>query len=151
MTGRFTGWHMTFILVSFFAVVIAVNLTMAHFASSTFGGLVVENSYVASQKYDGWLEAARREKALGWTLDVKRGDAGHLTAQLSGKDQPIADGEIVAVARHPLGRMPERTLRFRSDGDGRYASVEALPTGRWIVHLKVKARGHSLNEVVDLT
>jgi len=55
MTGRFTGWHMTFILVSFFAVVIAVNLTMAHFASSTFGGLVVENSYVASQKYDGWL------------------------------------------------------------------------------------------------
>jgi len=56
----------------------------------------------------------------------------------------------VAVARHPLGRLPERTLRFRSEDNGRYASIEALPTGRWIVHLKVKARGNSLNEVVDL-
>lgn len=151
MTGRFTGWHMTFILVGFFSVVIAVNLVMAHFATSTFGGLVVENSYVASQKYDSWLEAARREKALGWTFEVKRGGAGHLTARLAGKDQPIAAAVVVAVARHPLGRLPERKLHFRPDGNGAYTSVDALPSGRWIVHLKASAGGHSLNKVVDLT
>ena len=41
---RFTGWHMTTILVAFFAVVITVNIVMARFALSTFGGTVVENS-----------------------------------------------------------------------------------------------------------
>ena len=37
------GWHMTTILVAFFAVVITVNIVMARFALSTFGGTVVEN------------------------------------------------------------------------------------------------------------
>ena len=52
-TGRtFTGWHMATILVSFFAIVVGVNLLMARFATSTFGGVVVENSYVASQQFN---------------------------------------------------------------------------------------------------
>jgi nitrogen fixation protein FixH len=52
----FTGWHMALILIGFFAVVVGVNLLMARFASSTFGGVVVENSYVASQQFNGWLK-----------------------------------------------------------------------------------------------
>jgi nitrogen fixation protein FixH len=43
---------MAMILVAFFAVVIAVNLLMARLAISTFGGVVVENSYVASQHFN---------------------------------------------------------------------------------------------------
>ena len=39
--GRFTGRHMAAILVAFFAIVITVNVTMARFAMSTFGGKVV--------------------------------------------------------------------------------------------------------------
>ena len=35
MTKRFTGWHMAAILVGFFALVVAVNVTMARFATST--------------------------------------------------------------------------------------------------------------------
>ena len=65
--GAFTGRHMTAILVAFFAVVIAVNFTMARFAMSTFGGKVVENSYVASQHYNVWLARAEanRERKTG--------------------------------------------------------------------------------------
>ena len=54
MTKPFTGWHMTAILVGFFSTVIAVNVYMAHAAISTFGGTVVDNSYVASQEFNGW-------------------------------------------------------------------------------------------------
>ena len=43
--------------------------------SSTFGGVVVENSYVASQDFNGWLDEARAERALGWDADVGRDDA----------------------------------------------------------------------------
>src|SRR3546814_10033574 len=63
---RFTGWHMTAILIAFFAAVIAVNMLMATVAVRSFGGTVVENSYVASQKFNGWLAQARAQRRLGW-------------------------------------------------------------------------------------
>ena len=69
MTRRFTGWHFTAIITAFFGVVVAVNLTMAVFATRTFGGVVVENSYVASQKYNDWLDAAKRQQQLAWSIE----------------------------------------------------------------------------------
>jgi hypothetical protein len=57
----FTGRHMAMIMIAFFGVVIAVNVLMARFAVSTFGGVVVENSYVASQHFNRWLDEARVE------------------------------------------------------------------------------------------
>ena len=65
MTRNFNGWHMFAILCAFFGVVIAVNITMATYASTTFGGIVVENSYVASQEFNRWLDEAKAERALG--------------------------------------------------------------------------------------
>ena len=61
---KFTGYHATMMIVGFFAVVVAVNLVMAQFALSTFSGTVVDNSYVASQKYNQWLEQARHQQAV---------------------------------------------------------------------------------------
>ncbi len=151
MTRTFTGRHMTLILVAFFGLVIAINFTMAYFASSTFGGLVVDNSYVASQQYNGWLKKAREEKALGWTLAVRRGEADRLDATLNSADAPLRGAMIEATARHPLGQLPDVLLRFRPVDDGRYVSVEKLPAGRWIVHLRVHAHGRELNRIVDLT
>ena len=74
MTRPFTGRHMAIIIISFFAVIIAVNLTMAYFARSSWTGLVVKNSYVASQSFNRDAEIARQQQALGWqmTLNVKR-------------------------------------------------------------------------------
>ncbi|MBX4975304.1 cation transporter, partial [Rhizobium lentis] len=48
----FTGLHMLLATSAFFAVVIAVNVTMAFYASSSWSGLVVENTYVASQEFN---------------------------------------------------------------------------------------------------
>ena len=61
MSRPFTGRHMAMILVAFFGVVIVVNLIMARYASSTFGGIVVENSYVASQEFNKWLDEAETD------------------------------------------------------------------------------------------
>ncbi len=150
MRSQFTGRHMAAILVAFFGVVIAINLVMATFASRTFGGMIVENSYVASQKFNGWLEKARAEKALGWSLAVKRGARDRLEASLGAGARPIDGAEMAAVAHHPLGRMPERSLRFRNIGAGRYESVSPLPAGRWIVRVSVRVEGRSLHQIVDL-
>ena len=146
----FTGRHMAAILVAFFGVVIAVNITMAVFAGSTFGGLVVENSYVASQRFNGWLEKARQEEALGWTIGLKRAAAGRLEADLAGNGQAIAAARIAILARHPLGQLPERKLGFRALGNGRYESVEPLPAGRWILHVEASADGQAIHRIVDI-
>lgn len=68
MTRPFTGWHMTGIVVAMFGLVIAVNVLMASYAIGTFGGTVVDNSYVASQRFNDWLAEARAQRALKWNV-----------------------------------------------------------------------------------
>lgn len=133
MTSRFSGRHMTMILLAFFGVVVAVNLTMATFATRTFGGVVVANSYVASQKYNGWLAAARRQDQLGWTIGARLDPDRHVSVAV---DQ---SGVVVSgFARHPLGREPDVTLTF----DRGLRSVQALPPGRWAVHVLFRKGAH---------
>lgn len=134
----FTGRHMATIMVGFFAVVVGVNVLMARNASATFGGVVVENSYVASQHYNRWLDEAAAEQALGWKAEMNRGGDGHVVLALSGpRSAPEA---VTAVARHPLGKQPDRALHFVPTATG-LASAEPLPTGRWRVRLEVRAEG----------
>lgn len=137
---RFTGWHMTAILVAFFGVVIAVNVGMARMAMHTFSGVVVENSYDASQQFDRWLDEAAKEQALGWHANVARQADGHVVVTLTGKglDQAVLTGE----GWHPLGQLADRPLTFHRIAGGDYLSDQALPDGRWRLRLKVVANGH---------
>lgn len=136
MTRRFTGWHMATILVAFFGVVIAVNLIMARYASSTFGGIVVENSYVASQEFNGWLDAAKDQEKLGWDAVTTWRPDGRLAVAVRG---PGEDVNVSAEARHPLGRLPDIRLEFTRNGNGRFVSKQSVPDGRWVLRLEVRA------------
>lgn len=134
----FTGKHMAVILVASFAVVFAVNFLMASLATSTFGGVVVENSYVASQNFNHWLDEAAKEKSLGWKVDVARRADGRLTATLTGVP---AYPTVKAIARHPLGRRPDVALTFQKDVSGVYVSDKPLPEGRWVLRFDIEAGG----------
>ena len=142
MTKRFTGWHFTAIITVFFGVVVAVNLTMAVFATRTFGGVVVENSYVASQKYNGWLAAAKRQQKLAWTIEPALDDERRVTIALS-----IDGASVAGFARHPLGREPDVPLTFVTKDAGS-RSVNSLPPGRWNIHLLVR-RGESEARLIE--
>lgn len=140
MTKRFTGWHMATILVSFFSVVIAVNFTMATYASTTFGGIVVENSYVASQEFNGWLGAARTQKRLGWDAVTTWRPDGRLAVAVDG---PGEGARLSGVARHPLGRLPDIPLTFERVGKGRFLSMQGVPEGRWTLRLQLNDDGNT--------
>ncbi len=72
MKGKFTGRKMLAIVVAFFAVIITVNLFMAYKAVGTFPGLVVKNSYVASQEFDRNRTAPVGDLAGGnWNVLLK--------------------------------------------------------------------------------
>lgn len=135
--GPFTGRHMALIMVGFFAVVIGVNVLMARLATSSFTGIVVENSYVASQHFNRWLDEARAEERLGWHARASRAADGHVVIALDGAP---AGAVVSAVAWHPLGRERDRALRFAAR-DGRYRSAEVLPAGRWRIRIEVRAAG----------
>jgi nitrogen fixation protein FixH len=139
MNRTFNGRHMAGILVGFFAVVIAVNLTMARLASGTFGGVVVENSYVASQQFNRWLDEAAAERTLGWKAAASRQADGRVVLALSGPQAAAA--RVTAVARHPLGRSPDRALTFAPQRPGQFLSAQPLPAGRWRLRFEVQAGG----------
>jgi nitrogen fixation protein FixH len=135
MTRRFTGRHLAMILVAFFVVVIGVNLLMARFATSTFGGVVVKNSYVASQNFNRWLEAARAQEQLGWSARASRRTDGRVHIAVTGAGPGVS---VAALARHPLGREADRALTFVREGEGGFMSREKLPPGRWTVRLELR-------------
>lgn len=146
----FTGRHMTIIIISFFAVVISVNLLMARLAVSTFGGKVVENSYVASQNFNDWLAEARAQKALGWRVTVARESDGRaLVDARDASGQLFANARVTAIARHPLGRRPDRRLSFSRIEDGRYVADQRLEAGRWTVIVTVADSGQLVRVVDD--
>ena len=134
MKREFTGKHSAAIIVSGFAIIIAVNLFMATLAVRGFGGVIVENSYVASQEFNDWLDAAEEQEALGWSVEMTRSENGHLLIDTTS----VPDGATVtAEARRPLGQPESKSLSFIEATPGNHVSLEPLDTGRWIVRLKV--------------
>jgi nitrogen fixation protein FixH len=143
MTTRFTGFHMAAILVTFFAVVIGVNMTMAVLATRTFGGMVVDNSYVASQNFNNWLSQARKQQASGLecrlALDAQRRVVLTIAAPMARRGA-IPRGH----AEHPLGRADDVPLRFEEIGIGQFRSRAPIPAGRWILRVALSAKSGDL-------
>lgn len=152
MTRSFTGRHAAAIIIAFFAVVIGVNLLMARLAIGTFGGTVVDNSYVASQAFNGWLASARRQRALGWTVTVSLDQARHpMIVARDRQGLALVEAHARGIARHPLGRLAPVALDFQGGGPGILVAAQPLPPGRWIVEATLTSRGarYALQEAVQ--
>ena len=136
MTRPFTGRHMAMIMIAFFGVVVGVNFTMARLAIGSFGGTVVDNSYVASQKYNDWLAKARQQAALGWTPTVSTDAARHVVVSVATASGTLDDARISATATHPVGALPPVKLTFAQFGQV-LRSREPLAGRRWLIRLYV--------------
>lgn len=148
--GRINGYHVTAMLVAFFGVIIAVNLVMARYALSSFGGTVVDNSYVASQKYNDWLEAARAQERHGWTISEPLREDGYVVMRIavdgageSGvrSSRPMSGATISAEAMHPVGRTESFTFAMIEAQPGVYRSAEPIPEGRWKLQIEIDRAG----------
>jgi len=148
---KFTGYHATMMIVGFFAVVVAVNLVMAQFALSTFSGTVVDNSYVASQKYNKWLEQARHQQANGWTVSPAVRKAGKASIAITTTDgSALLGATMVAIAEHPIGQSESFEVSFTQAGAGDYQSVQTLPAGRWKLKIIITQDDKNMRVVRDI-
>lgn len=127
---------MTAVLVAGFGIVVAVNFTMAAYATNGFGGVVVDNSYRASQQYNAVLEEAERQQALGWETAIARGEEGQLVISTQGVPETAT---ATAQLRRPLGVEDRREITLQRGTDGNFTSAQPVPAGRWIVRLSITA------------
>ncbi|KQR69382.1 FixH family protein [Rhizobium sp. Leaf341] len=131
----FTGRHMLAVMVAFFGIIIAVNITMARLAGSSFGGLVVENSYVASQEFNNRLKRSHDQLDLGWkpALEIQGGTIRFHLTDRSGK--PVAVSSVVAEFRHPSYQAKDWAVRLQPTADGGFEARGAARDGVWTVQL----------------
>lgn len=136
--STFTGKHMAAVFVGGFGIVIAVNLFMASHAVGSFHGTVVDNSYAASQNYNGWIAKAEASKALGWQVMPERRADGRVVLETLG----LPEGAVItAAAERPLGQRETMALTFAPEGQGRWLSTETLAAGRWQLRMAIRAPG----------
>lgn len=138
-TREFTGWHMLAIMVSFFSVVIVVNLTMAFLARSSWTGFVAENTYVASQKFNAKAAAGRAQAALGWTseLVIMGGKVSYRLIDKAGN--VVAAKRVLASFRRPAYEAEDQDVVLTLQADGWLAAPVALRDGIWIVDIHAEA------------
>ncbi|WP_295630668.1 FixH family protein [Novosphingobium sp.] len=146
---KFTGRHAAMVIAGFFAVVIVVNVTMAKLALATFGGTVVDNSYVASQHFNAWLDDSAADRALGWKVELARAPNQSLEARLvDSAGAPLDHARVAVHVEHPLGAKPPQDLVLAEIAPGTYRAE--LGPGRWRVWLKADARGHAWHALGDV-
>ena len=137
--GTFTGRHMLLVMLGFFGVVIAVNVVMAIAASVTWSGLVVQNSYVASQEFQAKRDALDRQKALGWAASFSYAPGSARFTIRDGAGNPVELGTVTLTLNRPVGTKDDQALTLERAPDGGYAAAVDLSSGVWEVLITADA------------
>lgn len=126
----FTGWHMAGIMCAFFATIIGVNLTMAMLAVGSWSGLVVKNSYVASQHFNDTLEDARRQKVQGWASSFEYQDGSAHLALIDGTGAKLHGVAVTVRFTRPTHENDDREVDL-AEGARDYGAALDLAPGVW--------------------
>jgi len=139
----FTGWHMLATMLSFFGVIISVNFFMAYQAVSSWSGLVVPNTYVASQQFNTRVAAERALVATGVT--------GNLTVEgetiryaVTGPEGAVTADQLVLVFRRPVGDQQDFSLTLAPQQQGIFATSHEIRPGHWIVEATATRDGKTI-------
>jgi nitrogen fixation protein FixH len=132
---EFTGRHMLLLAVAFFGVIIAVNALMAVVAFTSWTGLAVDNSYVASQQYEDKRLAHEAQRAAGWQPSFTYAPGAARLIVTDGTGEPVDLGPVSLLVNRPVGGHDDQRLTLARSPDGSYVGPLTLPEGVWDVLL----------------
>jgi nitrogen fixation protein FixH len=135
MTRQLTGRHVALIFCGAFGIIIAVNLALAYSAVSTFPGLEVKNSYVASQSFDRDRE---RQQALGWTISAEARDGRILLSVTDEGGRPVEVARLDATLGRATHVRDDSRPAFVFDGTQYVADADLAP-GNWNIRMEAEA------------
>ena len=146
ITGRFV----LIVIVSFFTVVIGVNMVMMRLAIATLPGTEVDSAYGASLAYQKEINAAHEQNARGWKIDahVERGADGHATLALQARDSrgaPLTGLAISGYLERPTDRRADKPLNVVESGEGTYhGDAQGIAPGQWDLVIEADGGGKRL-------
>lgn len=125
--GLLTGRKVLLIAFCAFLVMLAPNIVLSVAAVRTFSGLVVPNSYVASQEFDRTRAA---QVALGWTIDLTHEDDVVRLTFTDGAGHPVHPPQVALMVGRTTTTRNDVTPELRPTPSG-YAAALPLGPGRW--------------------
>ena len=132
-----TGRHVLVAMISFFGVIIVVNLTMATLAARSWTGLEAKNGYVSSQDYNKKLAEVESQRKTGWSAQLTHTD-GMLTFQISDKaGAPLATDDVKAEFRRPIHENDDRMISLTPVAPGKFEGPAPKAAGLWDVNISL--------------
>lgn len=145
VSGRpLTGRMVLFMLLAFFGVVIAVNLTMLRLASSTFSGLGDKNAYIAGLSHNKAIADAREQDGRGWKIDanLQRAAPGRSIVTVVRSDAGAYTNADVRVRfEHPASSRLDRVVALAPAGANAWRAAVDLPAGAWDMVIEMRSGG----------
>lgn len=132
---KLTGWHVFLGFAAAFGIIIAVNFTLAYKSVSTFPGLEVKNSYVASQRFETERDAMRE---LGWTSKAELSPERVVLELRDKSGKIVVPAEIDARIGRATHAGEDRVLELVETADG-YSAAGSFGPGTWTLFLTAKA------------
>jgi nitrogen fixation protein FixH len=144
-----TGWMVLGLMVAFFAVVIAVNVFMAHAALSTFGGVETESSYRAGQTFEHDVAMAKAQDDQHWQVEAKVTSAadGSAILDIVARDAagaPLTGLLATALFARPIDRRLDRTIAVSESASGHFHGSAEVAAGQWDLVIELSRHGERL-------
>jgi nitrogen fixation protein FixH len=137
-----TGPKVLAIAVASFGLIISVNFFLAFKAVSTFPGLEVDNSYVASQSFDVDRIA---QLALGWTVTpIYDPSLQQIHLEFRGADgAPVTLRDLTVLVGRPTEAKDDMHPIFTQTSTD-YTAPADLAMGKWMLQIEAHAADGTL-------
>jgi nitrogen fixation protein FixH len=150
-TGRpITGRFVLIAVVSFFAVVISVNVVMMRLAIATLPGTEVDSAYSASLAYQKEIQAAHQQDERDWKVaaHIERQADGTARLNVTAKAQggsPLAGLSVFGRLERPTDRRADRIFEVTESGGGVYHGIaQGVAVGQWDLVIEADREGQRL-------
>jgi nitrogen fixation protein FixH len=146
ITGRFV----LIAVVSFFAVVIGVNLVMMRLAIGTLPGTEVDSAYSASLAYQKEIQAAHQQDRRDWKVDahIERQADGTTRLNVDAKAQdglPLTGLSVFGRLERPTDRRADQAFEIMEGGGGSYrGTAHGVAAGQWDLVIEADRDGRRL-------
>ncbi len=141
-----TGWHVLFVLLAMFGVIISVNVFFAYKAITTAPG-EYGHAYIEGLKFNEKIDARAKQSANGWQMELgmQRGAGGDalFIATLTDKEKkPVSGAKMSGVVGRTVDNKEDMKLEFKESKPGVYtANVAKLGPGKWDFQAKAQKDG----------
>jgi nitrogen fixation protein FixH len=145
-----TGRMVLLMLLTFFGVVIGVNVTMMDLAITTLPGTEVDSAYSASIGYEREITAAHDQEARSWRVDahIERDNNGGATLQVEARDnggRPVAGLKFEGRLERPTDKRADLAFSLAEVGIGIYrGTAAAVAPGQWDLVLEGDQAGQRM-------